>query len=64
MSERRPFSLAARLLSLLAVGLLVLQVGVFALTVHFRFEDQFRMAAQRPRPPCHHALPGIGRPAA
>ena len=45
MSERRPFSLAARLLSLLAVGLLVLQVGVFALTVHFRFEDQFRMAA-------------------
>lgn len=45
MKVRRPFSLTVRLISLLVAGLLALQVGVFAVTVHYRFEEQFRMAA-------------------
>ncbi len=45
MSERRPFSLAARLTVLLALALLALQVGVFAWTLHARSVEQFRLIA-------------------
>lgn len=40
-----PISLTALLIALLAAGLLVLQFFIFLITMHFRYEEQFRMAA-------------------
>ena len=48
--SRRPYSFTVRLTILLAVGLLLLQTGVFAWTLHARSLEQFRlMASDRAR---------------
>jgi len=43
--SRQPYSLTVRLVALLAAGLLILQVGVFAWSLHVRGVEQFRLIA-------------------